>query len=79
MRRIVSITAQPDGVETVDQDVDPGETEAVLAIVEQLRARVPDVSESACDDVDDDMCHSCNQNVVCEWTAPECYACYNEH
>ena len=79
MRRIVSITAQPDGVETVDQDVDPGETEVVLAIFEQLRARVPDVSESAYDDVDDDVCHSCNQNAICEWTPPECFACYSEH
>ena len=79
MVRIVSTTAQLDDVENVEQVVVPGETQVDLAIFEQLRDRVPNVSESAWDDVDDDMCITCSQNAMCEYTSPECYACYNEH
>ncbi len=79
MQPIVPITTQPDVVETVEQDVDPRKTEAMLAIFEELVHRVPEVSESECEEDDGDMCHSCRQSPMCEWTPPECFACYREH
>ena len=79
MRPLVPITAQPDVVEYVEPYADPGESAVLLAIFEELRHRVPAVSESECEDHDEDMCHSCNRNPMSEMTPPECFACYSEH
>ena len=36
-------------------------------------------SESECVSVPDEMCHSCEKNLICQWTYPECDDCYQEH
>ena len=35
--------------------------------------------ESESEAASDEMCHSCESKPVCEWTYPECHACYQEH
>ena len=79
MQPIVPITTQPDVIETVEQDVDPRKTEAMLAILAELCQRVPEVADSESDEDDGDLCHSCRQNPMCEYTPPECLSCYREH
>ena len=79
LRPLVPITEPQGDVEHVDQHIDAGDVAALSAIFEDLCVRVPDVSENDCEDHDVEMCHSCNRNPMCEWTPPECEACYNEH
>ena len=35
--------------------------------------------ESESESLADEMCHTCENKPVCEWTYPECDACYQEH
>ena len=79
MRPIVPITTRPDVGETVEQHVAPGQIEAMRAIFEQLSHRVPNVSESDGEEYGANLCHSCEQRPMCEWTEPECEECYSEH
>ncbi len=79
MRPIVPITTEPDVATSMEQEVDPEHTEAMLAIVAELCQRMPEVADSECEEDDGDLCHSCRQNPMCEYTHPECLSCYREH
>ena len=63
----------------VDEQPDAGQIEAARAIFEQLSHRVPNVSESDGKEYGANLCHSCEQRPICEWTEPECEECYSEN
>ena len=79
MRPIVPITTEPVVAQYMEQHDDPEPTEAMLAIWAELCQRVPEVADSESEEDDRDLCHSCRQNPMCEYTPPECLSCYREH
>ena len=79
MRPSVPITTEPVVAQYMEQHDDPEPTEAMLAIWAELCQRVPEVADSESEEDDRDLCHSCRQNPMCEYTPPACLSCYREH
>ena len=52
-----------------------GDIHADMLVTNAEMTSVESESESNADE----MCHTCENKPVCEWTYPECDACYQEH
>ena len=79
MRPIVPTTTGPDDAQVTEPHVDPEPTEVMLEMWAELCQRVPEVADSESDEDDGDLCHSCRQHPMSEYTPPECLSCYREH